>query len=148
MAMSTSSSKTKQNGIELLVLRREDMRRLPRPHGGYEKFVDPLSDLVREYPELISRDGIDLDGLKTSVETAQALEAPCARAAQQLELLENTRFYHASNGWSQVLLMYDRAKSAARTNPAIARALEAFEVFLKHKKKLVTPMPAAPSSTP
>jgi hypothetical protein len=144
--MSTNSSKTKHDGIELLVLRREDLRRMVKPHGGYEEFVDPLSDLMREFPDAVGLEGIDLNALKTSVATAQALKAPCAQAAQQLELLENTRFYHASLGWSQLLLMYDRLKSAARTNASIARALEAFELFLKHKKKLVTPAPATPTS--
>ena len=145
--MSTNSSKTKHNGIELLVLRREDLRRMVKPHGGYEEFVEPLSELVRQFPEAVGQEGIDLDALKTSVNTTQALKAPCAQAAQRLELLENTRFYHASLGWSQTLLIYDRLRSAARTNASIARALEAFENFLKHKKKLVTPTPATPTSS-
>ena len=147
--MSTNGSKTKQDGIELVVLRREDIKRMLKPHGGFEEFVDPLAALAREYPDLISQDGIDLEELKTSIATADALDAPCAQAEQQLRLLADTRFYHQSNAWSVTLLLYDRAKSAARTNPSIARALEAFEAFLKHKKKkLVTPTPAAPSSTP
>jgi hypothetical protein len=78
---------------------------------------------------------------------AEALEAPCAQAEQQLRLLADTRFFHQSSAWSVTLLIYDRAKSAARS-PSIARALEAFEAFLKHKKKrLVTPTPVASSST-
>jgi hypothetical protein len=62
-------------------------------------------------------------------------------------LLDDTRFYHSSSAWSQTLLMYDRAKSAARTNPSIAAALEAFEAFLKHKKKKLAAAPVTPSST-
>jgi predicted RNA-binding Zn ribbon-like protein len=146
--MSTNGSKTKQDGIALVELRREDIRRMVKPHGGFEKFTDPLVALVRQFPELISRDGIDLEALKTSLATAEALEAPCAQAEQQLRLLADTRFFHQSSAWSVTLLIYDRAKSAARTSPSIARALEAFEAFLKHKKKrLVTPTPVTSSST-
>jgi hypothetical protein len=146
--MSTNSSKTKQDGIELLSLPADDLRRMPRPHGGFEKFVGPLSALVRANPGSIAQAGFDLDELKAHVDAAAALDAPVAQAEEQLTLLADTRFYHASMAWSQTLLMYDRAKSAARSDPAIARALEAFEAFLKHRKKrLVTPTPATPSST-
>ena len=137
------SSKPKQSGVKLLSLPPEDLRRLPRPHGGYEKFVGPLSDLVRANPEAIALAGIDLDEIKEHVDAAAALETPVAQAEEQLKLLSDTRLYHASMGWSQTLLMYDRAKSAARSDPAIARALQAFEAFLKHKKKK-----AAAAATP
>jgi hypothetical protein len=121
--------------VKLLSLPPEDLQRLPRPHGGYEKFVGPLSDLVRANPDAIALAGIDLDELKEHVDVSTALETPVAQAEEQLKLLSDTRLYHASLGWSMTLLMYDRAKSAARSDPAIARALAAFEAFLKHKKK-------------
>jgi len=57
-------------------------------------------------------------------------------------MLSDTRFYYGSNGWSQLLVMYDRLRSVGRTNANIAHALEAFEDFLKHKKKRVAPTPA------
>ena len=141
----SGSIKPKQDNIELLVLRREDIKRLARPHAGYEQLVGPLVAAAREFPDVF--EGINLTALASHVATAQALKAPCAQAEQQLRLLEDTRFYHSSNGWSLTLLLYDRAKSAARVNPSIAQALEAFEAFLKHKKKPVTPAPVTPSST-
>jgi hypothetical protein len=110
---------------------------MAKPHPGFEKLVDRLASLVRDHPEAIGRQGIDLDALMKHLATVQALNAPCEETRQRLALLTETRFFHNSKAWALVLLMYNRARSAARTNASIARALKAFEQFMKHKKKRV-----------
>jgi hypothetical protein len=138
MRTKTTRKVEKLGDIELVALRRKDIRRMPKPHPGFEQLVTALASLVRDYPNAIGRDGIDLDALAKDLAAVEALNAPCDEARLRLALLMETRFFYRSRAWSRVLLMYDRARSAARTNASIARAIRAFERFMKHKKKHVS----------
>lgn len=147
-----SSSKSQKSqgteGIELTPLTTDEVRRLPKPHTGFEQFAGSLAALVEDYPTELGTGGINLAAMRASLARYQALAAPRAAAAQQLALVDDTRLAQGSAAWAQMLLIYSRAQVAARTNINVRRAIEAFERFMKHPahKKATVTTPATPST--
>jgi hypothetical protein len=121
------------------------VRRLPKPHVGFEAFVEVLAKIVETYPDDFGT-GIDVSAMRARLADYQALEAERDEAASQLALLEDTRLQLGSSVWQDELLIYARARSAARTNPGVLHAIEGFEQFMKRgpqKKAKATVPPAS-----
>jgi hypothetical protein len=60
---------------------------------------------------------------------------------------QSATLQHASNAWTGTLLLYERAKAVARTNPEIKQAIAEFERFM-HVKRARRPKPPTGGSTP
>lgn len=136
------------NRAELHTLSAVELRRLVRPHPGYEAFAEPFAQMLSQFEGEISMSGIDVEGMRASIRKYQDLTATREAAARQLALIDRTRLVATSSAYSQMLLIYARAKAAARTNPDIALAIKSFEQFMKHapRTKAATKTPA-PTTT-
>ena len=63
-------------------------------------------------------------------------------------MVQETRLLQSSNAWSGLLKIYNRAQSAAKTNPDVKRAIADFAKFMQlgpRKKKVPPPTPPAAS---
>jgi hypothetical protein len=149
---SSKSNRTARASLKLTPLTTAEVRRLPKPHAGFEAFVEPLAEIVQSYPNDFGT-GIDLAAMRDSLARYQALAALRAQLADQLALVDDTRVQLSSAVWMEQMLIYSRARSAARTNADILHAIEKFESFMKtgpQKKPASStpPAPGTPTSTP
>jgi hypothetical protein len=144
------SNLTKRASIKLTPLTIAEVRRLPKPHAGFEAFVEPLAEIVETYPNDLGT-GIDAPAMREHLAQYQALTAQRTALAKQLALIDDTRVRLSSLVWTGEMLIYSRARSAARTNEDILHAIEDFERFMKtgpHEKATAPSTPSAPSNTP
>jgi hypothetical protein len=138
--MSTATRK-KTPATELVPLSPDEIRHLPKPYKGFEQFAEPLLALYREHEAALSVEGLDVDAIEEAQNAYDALAAPEAEAAKQLELIQATRLMYGSKAWSAYLEIYARGQGAARTNIAIRRAIAGFASFLKHGPRAKKPKP-------
>jgi hypothetical protein len=131
--------------IQLTPLTTAEVRRLPKPHAGFEAFVEPLAQIVQRHSDELGV-GIDVAAMRDSLAKYQALAEQLADAAEQLTLIENTRLQLSSGVWEQELLILSRVRSAGRTNASLRREIRAFEEFLKHGPHKKTATPSAPTT--
>jgi hypothetical protein len=140
--MSTKSKKStkskQQRGTKYVALSPEDVKKLPRPHKGFDAFVGPLVALFKENSRALSTDGLDVAGLLGVVRQYQALAETEYAATKQLEKVQTTRLVYAANAWHTVLEMYARALVVGRTNAAVKAGIADFVQFMKHARKRKT----------
>ena len=140
--MSTKSKKskksTKQRGTKYVVLSPEDVKKLPRPHKGFDAFAGPLVALFKANSRALSADGLDVGGLLALVRQFQALAETEYAATKQLEKVQTTRLVYAATAWHTLLEMYARALVVGRTNPTVKAGIADFVQFMKHARKRKT----------
>jgi hypothetical protein len=143
----SKSNLTERVSIQLTPLTTAEVRRLPKPHTGFEAFVEPLAQIVQRYSDELGA-GIDAAAMRDDLAKYQALAEQLADANEQLALIENTRLQLSSGVWAQELLILSRVRSAGRTNASLRHAIRAFEDFLKLGPKKKATEPTTPPSTP
>jgi hypothetical protein len=145
----SKSNLTERASIQLTPLTASEVRRLPKPHAGFEAYVEPLAQIVQRYASELGV-GIDVAAMRDCLTKYQALAQALADAAEQLALIENTRLQLSSTVWDQEMLILSRIRSAGRTNPSLLHAIRAFEEFMKHgpHKKSTTPSAPTTPTTP
>jgi hypothetical protein len=135
----SSSSKTQH-------LTAAELRRLPKPRGGFQLFAPTFVTLLRGKMPIA---GIDPDEVLELVSSLQGVDAAIADAKNALALALETKQVNGSSLWRIELAAYAHAKVWAKTDPEIARAIEPFETFLKkgRHKKQKTPVSSTATST-
>ena len=139
------SNLTERASIELTPLTTAEVRRLPKPHTGFEAYVEPLAQIVQRYSSELGV-GIDVAAMRDDLAKFQALAEQLSDASELLALIENTRLQLSSGVWEQELLILSRVRSAGRTNASLLRAISAFEEFMKHGPHKKTTKPSAPTT--
>jgi hypothetical protein len=142
------SNLTERASIQLPPLTIEEVRKLPKPHAGFEAFVEPLAQIVQSYPNDLGT-GLDLASMRAELASYEALVAEIAAASKALARLENTRVQLGASVWAREMLIYSRARSVGRTNLEVRYAIQEFEQFMKngpHKKTAAPPAPSTPST--
>jgi hypothetical protein len=134
----------------LVDLSPDEVRRLVRPHRGFEVFVEPMVTMYRANLDALRIKGYDPQTTLDDLAAYEALLAEEQAAQLRLELVQKTRLMHASNAWGGVLRIYARADLAAKADAVIDRAIARFRDFMKmgpRKKAVVAPTePAAPTT--
>jgi stress response protein YsnF len=120
---------------ELIGLTRDEVRRLPKVHVGFEAFVEPLAEIAEDFADDMGRGGIDLASMREALANYQDLAAVQSELEERLALVIHTRQFNKAKVWSQELIIYNKARAAARTNREVAVAIEAFARFMKPKVK-------------
>jgi hypothetical protein len=133
--------------IQLTPLTIAEVRRLPKPHQGFEAFVEPLAQIVESHPNDLGT-GLDIAAMRDELTSYLALVDQIKVAAAALARLENTRVQLGASVWSSELLIYSRARSVGRTNAEVSYAIEAFEQFMKNGPQKKATAPSTPPSTP
>jgi len=144
----SKSNLTERASIQLTPLTTAEVRRLPKPHTGFEAYVEPLAQIVQRYSSELGV-GIDVAAMRDDLAKFQALAEQLSDASELLALIENTRLQLSSGVWAQELLILSRARSAGRTNPSLLHAIRAFEDFMKNgpqKKATTSSTPSAPGT--
>jgi hypothetical protein len=108
------------------------LRRLPRPRAGFERFVEPLLSLHEKQRALLGGN-VDTTDLRARFKSYLALATNEKRLAEELTQVQHARLADAAAVWSGLLDIYARAQAAARTNPAIGRAIADFAVILRRR---------------
>ncbi len=115
------STRTAVKATELVALSPEQIRELPKPHKGFEAFVDPLFTLYEENETALSIDGLDIASARQAMSDYESLAAAEAEAEQKLALIRATRLLKASTVYSVQLAIYARAfKAHAPASPSSA----------------------------
>jgi hypothetical protein len=148
----SKSNRTQRASIPLTPLSVDEVRKLPKPHTGFEAFIAPFIALVRANPDDLGASGVDLDAMSKDFADYSALTAPraaaaqkLAEAAQQLAAIDDTRLLLGSRIWTGELIIYARGRAAARTNVLVKRGIEAFARFMRNARSKKTTAPSAPS---
>jgi len=135
----------------LVHLAAADLKRLPRPRGGFEAFAESLVTLAQKKAGTWRIPGFDAEATLAELAAYRELEPVVSAAQQQLAMAQETRLLHGSNAWRTTLRLYHFAQAAAPDDPDIQFAIAAFEAFMKRRpkrsKKPTTP-PATPPTTP
>jgi hypothetical protein len=145
----SKSNRTQRASIPLTPLSIEEVRKLPKPHTGFEAFVAPFAALVRANLDDLGASGVDVDAMEQDYADYSALTAARAEVAQRLSAIDDTRLFLAAKVWAQELIIYARGRAASRTNILVKRGIEAFARFLKNgpQKKTATPSAPTPPTT-
>jgi len=128
-----------------------EVKRLPRPRGGFETYAETLIALVQKKSGTWRIPGFDAEATLAELAAYRELEPVVSAAQQQLAMAQETRLLHGSNAWRVTLRLYQYAQAAAPDDPDIQFAIAAFEAFMKNgrrKKKVLTTPPATPPTTP
>jgi hypothetical protein len=119
--------------VKLVGLTRDQVRRLPKVHIGFEKFVEPLAEIAEAYADEMGRGGIDVAAMRVALATYQDLAAVQRELEGRLALVIHTRQLNKAKAWSQELVIYNKARVAGQTNMALAQEIEEFAKFMKPK---------------
>jgi hypothetical protein len=126
------ASKTRQNAkVAVQRISHEQASQLLRPRVGFEAMVDKLADIVDKYGDAFGTEGIDVELMRSSLATYQALKTQHEAALANLAGIEGTLLVNGSTSWTQFLLIYDRARSIARANGALEGELDPIRDFMK-----------------
>jgi hypothetical protein len=142
------SNLTERASIQLAPLTIEEVRKLPKPHAGFEAYVEPLAQIVQSYPNDLGT-GLDVAAMRAELTSYEALVAEITAAQNALARLENMRVQLGASVWGHEMLIYSRARSVGRTNAELRFAIQPFEKFMKngpHKKTAAPPTPGTPST--
>jgi hypothetical protein len=121
-------------------------RWLNRPRISFDRYTAPLMTLYQSYTQELYVSGLDPAAVLSEL-TAYATAAAAEQVARiELKKQQNAKLLHASHVWSAMLAVYERAKIAARTNPAIRAAIAEFESFMHVKRSRRTS--TTPATTP
>ena len=126
-------SKKKAVSLELVDLSKEAVRRLPRPHPGFVEFAEPLLGYYEVNEAVLGKRAVDPAVVRNSVKVRAMLISTEASLQQQLDRVRETRLLHESMVWSAELEIYGRAQRVARKQPGLARGIEGFTQFMKHR---------------
>jgi len=152
--MSTRKGNAKQSNVMVKATSNEEalvhlsstaLQRLPKPRSGFEPWAMDLIALAKRMPRL-QAEAFDGDALIAELQIPRALQAEISETAKKLDMLRETQLKHNSHVWTEVLGIYERAKTEAKTNPDVEYAIARFEEFMKHgkRKPAIAPKPAAP----
>jgi hypothetical protein len=133
-----------QHGVStpLVDVAPDDLRRLPRPHKGFDVFASRLATFYRQNEAALRIDGIDIDAMLADVQGYVALAETEYAAQRQLAKVQATRLVHASSAWKTMLEIYARAATVGRVNAAIRAGIAEFADFMKQARKKKTPATA------
>jgi hypothetical protein len=125
---------TPAHEIALIDLSPEEVKRLPKPKGGFLRFAAPLLALYETNGSALGS-GLDAEAARASLSAVEALDAGLDAERKHLEMVQETRLLHASTVWMAMLDVYARARAAARHDPELARAVADFERFMRKPRK-------------
>jgi hypothetical protein len=138
--------KKNSTATALVDLSPDEVRRLVRPHRGFELFVQPIVALYRANIDALRIKGYDPQTTLDEYAAYQALLAEEQAAQLHLELVQKTRLLYASNAWGAVLRIYARAELAAKLDSVIERGIARFRAFMKKAPQKKAAEPTAPTT--
>jgi hypothetical protein len=129
------------------------VRRLPKPTSGFEGPAQQFLSVLLEQPDEIVPKGFDVATTLAKIAQYQAMTPAVRDKKLDYESAADIQLQLGSDIWQFVLVGYQHAKAAARTNPTIAAAIAPFEAFMKRihgrrKTKVSTSPTSSTSSTP
>jgi hypothetical protein len=124
------------------------VRRPLRPRMSFEHYAPALMQLYKNNVDALYMSGFDPDAVLAELAVFQSSLLAQQIAWNAFKRQQSTTLQHASNVWSAMLLLYERAKAVARTNPEIKLAIAGFVSFMKQsrRKKPASSMPATSSA--
>ena len=125
----------------LVHLKLAEMRKLLKPRQGFLAHAAPLIALYAHKEADLRVHGVTPDDMREALAGFQELLAREADSAALTDRLRSTRLLYGSKLYGWMLDVYARAKSAARHDVEVARAIDGFERFLQHKVAPVVPTP-------
>jgi hypothetical protein len=143
-----SQSHRLRSATTLVDLSPDEVRRLVRPHRGFDLYVQPIIALYRANLDTLRMKGYDPQTTLDEYEAYQSLLAQEQAAQLQLEMVQKTRLMLASNVWGALLRIYARCELAAKVDAVIDRAIVRFRQFMKKapQKKAAPSEPAEPAT--
>jgi hypothetical protein len=130
-----SRHKQREAPRKLVRLSAQARQRLVRPFKDFEQYVEPMLALYEAHGKALGGFALDPDALRAALTEFRALAADERAAEEQLALVKSTRLLRSSTVWSGVLEIYARGRWAARTNPAIKKAISDFQTYMKRPRK-------------
>jgi hypothetical protein len=126
------------------------VRRPLRPRTNFEHYVPALMQLYKSNVDALYMSGFDPDAVLAELAAYQSSLLAQQIAWNAFKRQQSNTLQHASNVWSAMLLVYERAKAVARTNPEIRLAITEFVSFMKQWRRRKKPLASTPvtSSTP
>ncbi len=122
------------------------VRALLYPRTSFDRYAPALMRLYKSYSQELFISGFDPAVVLKELDAYSSAVAAQQVARAELKKQQNAALLHASNVWSAMLAVYERAKIAARTNPDIKAAIAEFERFMHVKRS--RPAAAAPANKP
>jgi hypothetical protein len=114
------------------------VRGLVHPRTSFDRYTSTLMQLYKSYTQELFISGFDPAGVLKELEAYSSAVAAQQVARAELKKQQNAALRHASNVWSAMLAVYERAKIAARSNPDIQAAIAEFESFMHVKRSRPT----------
>ena len=108
--------------------------RLIRPRKRFDRYTAPLMQLYESFSQELYISGFDTATVLAELKAYSSAIAAQQVARTELKKQQNAALLHASNVWSAMLAVYERAKIAARSNPDIKAAIAEFESFMHVKR--------------
>ena len=125
------------------------IRRLAKPRSGFEGPAQQLLAVLMEQPDDIVPKGFDVATTVANIAEYQAMTPTVRNKKLDYESAADIQLQLGSDIWQVILVGYQHAKAAARTNPAIAAAIAPFEAFMRKghgKRKAKTSISSTPSA--
>jgi hypothetical protein len=127
---------------QLVHLSAAQLKRLPRPRGGFALFTEPLLAVLADFEGEVVVPDVDVAMVREELREYLALDAVVRDAKLKYEMARGTQLLHGSNVWQAMLLIYQHALAAARTNPLVQAAIAPFAAFMKKHAHKTAPKTA------
>jgi len=129
---------------QLVHLSPTQVKRLAKPRGGFAAFTQQVVAVLTDYPDAVMVPGVDAAAVLAELRQYQALESVVRDAKLQYEMARDTQLLHGANIWQAMLLIYQHALAAARTDPRVQAAIAPFAAFMKKRARKPAAKPTAP----
>jgi hypothetical protein len=123
-------SQTK-NGVRLSGTQ---IRRLPKPRSGFELPAQQLIALVAERPDVLVVKGFDFSSTPAKLAQYAAMTKVVRDKKLDFQMAADAQLLLGSDLWLTLLVAYQHAKAAARTDPEVAAAIAPFAAFMKKRR--------------
>jgi hypothetical protein len=133
MGKKSRNVRSKQS-TQQLHLSASQIRHLAKPRTGFEGPAQQLLAAVLEQSDQVVPKGFDIAPTLAKITQYQAMTPTVRNKKLDYESAADTQLQLGSEIWQVVLVGYQHAKAAARTNPAIAAAIAPFEAFMKKSR--------------
>ena len=138
-----SQSKRGSSGLSkvLVYLSPKEVRRLPKPRAGFEKYARQLVALATEHSDVLRIKGFDAEATLAELRACTEMNSVVRDARLQLAMALETRLMHAANAWRTTLRIYQHARVAAPDDVRIESGIASFAKFMKtgRRKKRKAP---------
>ena len=146
--MEENDKQGSEDGIALIALSKDDLRKLLKPRIGFERIAEQLIELFRDNPDWLAQGGVDLAQLEADIEAYTTLMMEERNAKVRARLVLSTRAYHGSRAYATTLRLYERAVVASHASPKMENEIANIVTFMKCARKAAKKPPEPTPTKP